>query len=96
MKIVDKTKNFVKKHKKVIVGASIAIGAGCLGCIVGKKKYDVEFEKMTGIDLNTAFGVGSGTDKLSNYYTELSDTLKQIGVKDINEEVKVAILMQKK
>ena len=105
MKIKERTKKFVKDHKGEIISVLCEIAAigGTAIVAVGSFKLGQaytygEFEYHTGIDMSRDFAYGAGDCLLKEVIKEnkLTEDLIKCGFDAIDNQAKVALLVQKK
>lgn len=103
MKIVKKTKEFVKENwKPIVIGSAVTCGAIItyrFGVASGRVSMFNALENDTGMDFRKTVVKGLSSDGIT-LKTIIPDgavpeDLKRLGFEDVNERIKATILIQK-
>lgn len=102
MKIIKKTKQFVKEHKKLIVtGIGVICGGVCifkLGTAHGMNRLGKNLSKGFGVNLKDEYCY-TATDKFTlkdlGVDDEVLEMFKQHGFTSLDDKVNAAIIIQK-
>lgn len=101
MKIVKKTKEFVKENwKPLVTGAAIGGGltvAYALGVRTGKEGMLNIMNRDFGMDLRQVFGISQIGEKALKDVTKggLTDQLTNVGFSDLDDKLRGVVLIQK-
>lgn len=96
MKIKEKAKAFVTKHKGTIIAGAIGAGVG-LGIWVGEKYTYREIEKLTNIDMTKLHAYSTKTMLVKDIFEDgcIPDAVKEAGLTCLEDTAKMAAFIQK-